>query len=89
MGARKKAKPVTEAEKEYFERLGQRLKYFRLLRGYTNYETFANKFDIPRSTYGKYERGRNITMLILNRILDALEVDYAEFHKELNKFTGP
>jgi len=80
MGARKKVKPVTESEKEYFKRVGERLKYYRLLRGYTNYETFANKFDLSRSTYGKYEKGSNITLLSLIRILDALEVDYDEFH---------
>lgn len=85
MGARKKAKPVTETEKEYFKRLGARLKYYRLLRGYTNYEAFANEFDFPRSTYGKYERGTNITLLTLNRILEALQVDYDEFHQGLNK----
>jgi transcriptional regulator with XRE-family HTH domain len=85
MATRKKVKPVTEAEKEYFKRVGARLKYYRLLRGHTNYETFANLYDIPRSTYGKYELGRNITLLSLNRILDVLEIEYEEFHRGLNK----
>lgn len=83
MASRKRVKPLTEVEKEYFKRVGQRLKYYRLLRGYTNYETFANKFDIPRSTYGKYERGTNITLLTLYRILEALEVDHRDFHAGL------
>jgi len=83
MATRKKVKPVTEAEKEYLIRVGERLKHYRLLRGYTNYESFANKFDLQRSMYGQYERGSNITLLTLHRILEVLEVDREEFHRGL------
>jgi len=69
--------------KEIFRKIGIRLKTLRKAKGYTNYEKFANAFDISRSNYGKYERGVvNLTMETLLKILRALDVSLGEFFSE-------
>jgi len=65
-----------------FSQLGNRLKYFRKLRGYTNYERFAYEINISRTQYGKYEAGGNIKFSTLLKILKQLEVPLKEFFQE-------
>jgi len=62
--------------------LGNRLKYFRKLKGYSNYERFAYEINISRTQYGKYEAGGNIKFSTLLKILKQLEVPLKEFFKE-------
>jgi transcriptional regulator with XRE-family HTH domain len=66
-------------EKDKLPLLGERLKYFRKLKGYTNYEHFAYDLGISRSQYGKYEKGGNIKFSTLCRILEFLDVSLKEF----------
>jgi transcriptional regulator with XRE-family HTH domain len=68
-------------EQAYFKQVGARLRYFRKLRGYTDYEKFANQHDLSRSQYGQYEKGRNLTLSTLRKILRAMEVSTEEFFK--------
>jgi transcriptional regulator with XRE-family HTH domain len=63
-------------------KFGARLRYFRKLKGYTNYEHFAYEVDISRSQYGKYENGGNIKLTTLIKILDFMDVTLAEFFSE-------
>ena len=58
---------------------GKRLRYFRKLKGYTNYEHFAYEVNISRSQYGKYENGGNIKLSTLIKILDFMDVTLNEF----------
>jgi len=62
--------------------LGQRLKHFRKLKGYSNYEHLAYDVGISRSQYGKYENGGNIKFTTLYKILNHLNVTLEEFFKE-------
>jgi transcriptional regulator with XRE-family HTH domain len=62
--------------------LGERLRYFRKLKGYTNYEHLAYDLGISRSQYGKYEKGGNIKFSTLVKILEHLKVDLKDFFKE-------
>jgi len=39
--------------------IGERLKHFRKLEGYSNHEDFAFDKGINRSQYGKYENGKS------------------------------
>jgi transcriptional regulator with XRE-family HTH domain len=71
-----------EAKHAYFQKVGARIRYFRQLRGYTNYEKFANQFNLSRSLYGQYEKGRNLTLETLCKILIALEVSQREFFED-------
>ncbi|MES2554992.1 MAG: helix-turn-helix transcriptional regulator [Bacteroidota bacterium] len=69
-------------ETEILNQLGERLRYFRKLRGYTNYEHLAYDLGISRSQYGKYENGGNIKFSTLAKILDHLNISLKEFFNE-------
>lgn len=62
--------------------LGKRLKELRKDAGYTSQETFAYDADIPRALYGKYEKGANITIDSLHRILKFHKITFKEFFKK-------
>lgn len=42
-------------EEKKLKELGERLRYFRKLKGYTNYEHLAYDLGVSRSQYGKHE----------------------------------
>jgi len=63
------------------EKLGARLKELRMAKGYTNYEQFAYDHNIPRAQYGRYERGQDLRISSLLKVLRALEVSPSEFFK--------
>jgi len=70
---------ITEKEK-FLKQLGQRLKEFRMVKGYSNHETFADDLDMTRSQYWEYENGKkNITVYNLKKIIDKLEIRLDEF----------
>jgi len=69
-------------EKDKLDQLGTRLKYYRKLKGYTNYEHLAYDLGISRSQYGKYENGGNIKFTTLCKILQHLEISLYEFFKD-------
>ncbi|MNJ90670.1 helix-turn-helix protein [compost metagenome] len=61
------------------DQLADRLKHYRKLKGYSNYEHFAYDLGISRSQYGKYEKGGNIKFSTLCKILDFLDVPLKDF----------
>lgn len=67
------------------EKLGARLREFRLASGYS-IEELAHKADMNAAQLGKIERGeRNFTIQTLDRIVCALEIRYTElFNFERN-----
>jgi transcriptional regulator with XRE-family HTH domain len=69
-------------EKDKLDQLGSRLKYYRKLKGYSNYEHLAYDLGISRSQYGKYENGGNIKFTTLCKILQHLEISLEEFFKD-------
>lgn len=69
-------------ESKYLIQLGNRLRYYRKLKGYTNYEHLAYDLGISRSQYGKYENGGNIKFNTLCKILDFLDVSLKEFFSD-------
>jgi len=80
-----KADPGREPN-ETKKKIGARLKYFRELRGYANYEKFANAKDINRTQYGRYEQGLDLRMSSLIRVLQALDVTLEEFFKGFDRW---
>ena len=70
---------MKNVEQDKLRVLGERLKYYRKFKGYTNYEHFAYDLGISRSQYGKYEKGGNIKFSTLCRILEFLDVTLKEF----------
>ena len=73
---------MKDLEKIMLDQLGDRLRYFRKLKGYSNYEHLAYDIGISRSQYGKYENGGNIKFTTLCKILNHLNVSLEEFFKE-------
>jgi transcriptional regulator with XRE-family HTH domain len=73
---------LKEENVELFNSLGKRLKQLRKKAGYTSQETFAYDAEIPRALYGKYEKGSNITIASLNRILKFHKITFKEFFSE-------
>jgi len=75
----KKQKDYTDRQLAAF---GKRLKQIRKDRGYTNYEQFAFEHNIGRAQYGRYEKGSDLRLSSLLRLLKALELDPVEFFSE-------
>ena len=73
--------PIKE-EIHLHELLGKRLKELRKEAGYTSQETFAYDAEIPRALYGKYEKGANITIDSLYRILKFHKITLKDFFKK-------
>lgn len=69
-------------ESKHLNQLGNRLRYYRKLKGYSNYEHLAYDLGISRSQYGKYENGGNIKFSTLCKILDFLNVSLNEFFSD-------
>ncbi len=59
--------------------LGTRIKELRIAKGYTNYENFAFDHDLPRSQFGRYEKGEDIRFTSLVKILHAFNISPEEF----------
>ena len=78
----KEPKNVTK-NKEALEKLGQRLRTLRKLKGYKTAEEAALKLEIQRSQYTRYESGTaNINYLTLIELLDKMEISITDFFSE-------
>ncbi len=60
-------------------KLGNRIRELRIKKGYTNYEYFAYENNIPRSQYGRYEKGEDLRYTSLLRVARALGITLEEF----------
>ena len=63
-------------------KIGERLKKLRVEKGYSNQESFAYVSDTPRAQYGRYEKGTNLTILSLFKILKHHNITFEEFFQE-------
>jgi transcriptional regulator with XRE-family HTH domain len=61
--------------------MGNRIKKLRKDKGYTSQETFAYDAEIPRALYGRYEKGVNLTITSLHRILRFHNMTFEDFFK--------
>lgn len=73
---------ASDEDKLLFELLGKRIRELRKKAGYSSQETFAYDAEIPRALYGKYEKGANITVSSLHRILKAHKLSFDDFFSE-------
>lgn len=55
------------------------IKTLRKEAGYSAYENFAFENDLSRISYGRMERGANITLVSLLRILDIHKITLSDF----------
>jgi transcriptional regulator with XRE-family HTH domain len=73
-------------QKELDPRIRQIAKKIRELRfekGYSNHEFFAWDNEIGRAQYWKVEKGSNITIKTLLKILDIHDISLSKFFKEM------
>lgn len=71
----KKKKPVDKR----LRMIGEKLHELRVKSGYTSSESFANQFDLSRVHYWRIEKGTNLTIESLVRILDIHKISLKEF----------
>ena len=70
---------TTDISPDLIKQVADRIKALRKSRGYTNYEDFAQKHDIGRAQYWRYEKGENLTLASLSKILKAFNMTVKEF----------
>jgi hypothetical protein len=72
-----------------YKLIGERIRQLRINAGYNSQDTFAYDAEIPRAQYGKYEKGTNLTILSLFRILKYHKITFEDFFgdefQKLNK----
>lgn len=64
------------------ENLGNRFRELRIKKGYSNYEQFAFDHEIPRTQYGRYEKGSDMRFSSLVKVLNAMDMTLEEFFSE-------
>ncbi len=69
-------------DEAYLKMLGKRIRDLRIKAGYTSHESFAYAYEFPRTQYGRYERGHNITFINLLKIVQAFDMSLEEFFSE-------
>ncbi len=67
------------------KRIGERLKQLRIEAGYTSYENFAWDYELSSRYYWGVEKGRNISVSYLIKILDIHKMSIEDFFSEINK----
>lgn len=65
-------------------KIAGRLKELRQRQGYTSSETFANQFDLSRVHYWRLEKGTNLTVESLLKILDIHKISLKEFFEDFS-----
>lgn len=64
------------------KKLGERIKQLRIKKGYTSYEYFAYEHNISRAQFGRYEKGQDLRISSLVKIVNAFGVTLSEFFSE-------
>lgn len=71
-------------EDQRMVKISQRLRQLRMAKGYSSAEIFAYEHDLNRSSYWRMEKGYNITVLSLLRVLDIHGLTLKEFFEEFD-----
>ncbi len=66
------------------EQIGLRIKQLRLNKGYSSAEIFAYEHGLNRVSYWRMEKGCNITLTSLLRILDIHDITLQEFFSDFD-----
>jgi len=65
------------------KQIAEKLRELRIKKGYSNHEFFAWDNEINRVQYWKVEKGSNITIKTLLKILDIHGISLSEFFREM------
>lgn len=84
--AKRKDKPREHPEPtEQLKAIGERLRSIRIAKGYANYESFAYENGIPRAQYGRYERGQDMKLSSLMKVLKGFDMTLGEFFSDMQE----
>jgi Helix-turn-helix. len=67
---------------QQLKQIGERIRAIRKAKGFSNYEQFAFQHEFNRSSYSRFERGEDMRMSSLLRVLDAFDITLQEFFTE-------
>jgi transcriptional regulator with XRE-family HTH domain len=82
-GKGKKSSQVPELNPDAtLKKLGERIKQLRIKKGYTSYEYFAYEHNISRAQFGRYEKGQDLRISSLIKVVNALGITLSEFFSE-------
>lgn len=76
-------KSPSKADKRQ-KKIAEKIKQLRLAKGYTSYEKFAWENDINRVQYWRIEKGGNITLASLLKVLDVHKISLKEFFSDID-----
>lgn len=65
--------------------IGDKIKKLRIEAGYTSSESFANQYDLSRVHYWRIEKGTNLTMESLLKILDIHHLNLNQFFSDFEQ----
>jgi len=71
------------------EKIAKKLKELRIAAGYTSYENFTIDKGLPRVQYWRMEKGTNFQFESLMKILDAHQINLAEFFADFEEVLEP
>ena len=64
--------------------IAESIKELRIAAGYTSYENFAIEHELDRKQYWKMEKGQNITIKSLHKVLKIHNKTFSDFFKKIN-----
>ncbi len=84
MKARDKKSPQFEhLDKDIvLKKMGARIKALRIKHGYTSYEYFAYDHNISCAQFGRYEKGQDLRVSSLIKIVNAFNISLQEFFEQ-------
>lgn len=75
---------ISRKNEKRLAKVGEKLRTLRKDAGYKSYENFAFDNELNRVQYGRMEKGANITLASLLRVLDVHKMTFEEFFQGLS-----
>ncbi len=72
---------LTSKQEKRLIKIGERLRDLRKAAGYKSYENFAFDNEINRVQYGRMEKGSNMTISSLLKVLEIHKISLEDFFK--------
>lgn len=73
----------TKEEEKFLRILGENLRELRKKANYSSQDKFAYDSEIPRAQYARYEKGTNITILSLKKVLKFHKIELSDFFRNM------
>jgi transcriptional regulator with XRE-family HTH domain len=80
--SKQKTEPFDKELEKLLTSMGKRMQELRKKKGYKNYELFAYENELPRAQYGRYERGQDLKLSSLLKVVRGYGITLQEFFGE-------